>query len=138
MIARRFMLLAPLLLAACAGGSDGGIDAGIDTDDARPLPRVVHHPPPPPPAVAQPYGAAGEEGIIGASADALIRSFGPPRLDEAEGEARKLQFAGACVLDIYLYPSSRGSRPRATYLEARLADGRAANRAACISALRRR
>ena len=82
----------------------------------------------------------GLEGVIGANAGDLTRQFGQPRLDVWEGDARKLQFTGsACVLDIYLYPSAQGRDPQATYVEARRAsDGRDVDRAACVSALRKR
>lgn len=82
----------------------------------------------------------GLEGVIGATATSLARQFGPPRLDVWEGSARKLQFTGnACILDIYLYPAARGAEPQATYVEARRAsDGADVDRAACVSALRKR
>lgn len=82
----------------------------------------------------------GLEGVIGANASDLTRQFGQPRLDVWEGDARKLQFTGsACVLDIFLYPSARGRDPQATYVEARRAsDGKDVDRAACVSALRKR
>ena len=48
-------------------------------------------------------------------AAALVRYFGQPRLDVAEGDMRKLQFAGeACVLDVFLYPLRPGAEPVAT------------------------
>ncbi|HSG34633.1 MAG TPA: hypothetical protein VLA37_08855 [Sphingomonadaceae bacterium] len=84
--------------------------------------------------------APGLEGVIGASASALLQQFGQPRIDLAEGDVRKLQFAGpACVLDIYLYPPAGGGEQRATHVDARRAsDGRDVDRAACIEALRQR
>ena len=68
----------------------------------------------------------------------LVRQFGDPRLDVWEGDARKLQFTGTpCVLDIYLYPTSRSREPLATYVDARRAsDGQDVDRAACIAALK--
>ena len=82
----------------------------------------------------------GLEGVIGASSADLIRQFGTPRLEDWEGDARKLQFTGAaCVLDVYLYPSDASSEPHAAYAEARRAsDGRDVDRAACVAALRKR
>lgn len=82
----------------------------------------------------------GLEGVIGVSANALTNQFGAPRLDVREGDVRKLQFGGnACVLDIYLYPSSRSREPLATWVEARRAsDGLDVDRAACVAALRTR
>lgn len=81
----------------------------------------------------------GLENVVGADAGALTRLFGPPRLDVIEGDARKLQFVGkACLLDVYLYPSSRSREPLATYVDARRAsDGRDVDKGACVSALRR-
>jgi hypothetical protein len=74
--------------------------------------------------VPQVMAPAGLEGVIGSPAAALTRRFGEPRIDLAEGDARKLQFAGAtCVLDIYLYPVSAAAEPTATHVEARLRQG---------------
>ena len=100
-----------------------------------PVRAPVHRPPPPPQVLALP----GIEGVIGAGAGELVRQFGPARLDVWEGDARKLQYAGAaCVLDIFLYPPAQGREPQATYVEARRAsDGQEVDRAACIAALRR-
>lgn len=125
---RQGMMVAGLLasvLAGCASGGGGGAPA-----PARPaaparstivrLPDVM--------------APGGLEGVIGADAPALTRRFGTPRIDLAEGDARKLQFAGAsCVIDIYLYPQRPGSEPLAAHVEARLRQGGAeADRSACI------
>lgn len=81
----------------------------------------------------------GLEGVIGASAASLTRQFGSPRLDVWEGDARKLQFSGTrCVLDVFLYPPRPGAEETATWVEARRSDGRDVDRAACVSAMRRR
>uniref|UniRef100_UPI003084323B hypothetical protein n=1 Tax=Parerythrobacter lutipelagi TaxID=1964208 RepID=UPI003084323B len=79
----------------------------------------------------------GVDGLIGATAPRIVQQFGPPRLDVYEGDVRKLQFTGeACVLDIYLYPTSPGAEPTATYVDARRAsDGLDVDRVACIRAL---
>lgn len=99
-------------------------------------------PPPPPPSFENPsiMQLPGLEGVIGETAEQLTRSFGQPRLDVREGDARKLQFAGGpCVLDVYLYPTQRGATPTATHLEARRAsDGFEVDRVACVNALRGR
>ena len=89
-----------------------------------------------PPQIMQ---GAGLERVIGASATALANMFGPPALDVAEGDARKLQFRGSqCVLDVYLYPLRPRVAPSATWIEARRPDnGREVDRAGCIRALRR-
>lgn len=82
----------------------------------------------------------GLEGVIGATSADLTRQFGTPRLEDWEGDARKLQFTGnACVLDVYLYPGEKAGEPQAAYAEARRAsDGRDVDRAACVAALRKR
>ncbi|GGC03979.1 hypothetical protein GCM10011494_23030 [Novosphingobium endophyticum] len=82
----------------------------------------------------------GLEGVIGANQKQLVREFGTPRLDVWEGDARKLQFTGAaCVLDIYLYPTSGSREPLATFVDARRgSDGQDVDRAACVAALRQR
>ena len=130
-------LILALPLAACAS-------SGAAVPKPAPVakqPRVAVRTPvaaPPPPARIQ--VAPGLEGVIGAGADDLERQFGQARLEVWEGDARKLQFSGtACVLDVFLYPTSRGREPQATYVEARRAsDGQEVDRAACISALRKR
>lgn len=78
-------------------------------------------------------------GIIGERAGSLTRRFGQARIDLAEGDARKLQFAsGRCVLDIYLYPIEAGSQPVATHIETRLREGGAPTDAAgCIEDVER-
>lgn len=80
----------------------------------------------------------GLEGVIGATQNQLVRQFGQPRLDVWEGDARKLQFTGtACLLDIYLYPTSQSREPLATHVDARRAsDGKDVNKAACVRALK--
>ncbi len=82
----------------------------------------------------------GLEGVIGVSERELIRQFGQPRLNVWEGDARKLQFTGrACLLDVYLYPTSNSKTPVATYVDARRqSDGQDVDRAACVAALRQR
>lgn len=79
----------------------------------------------------------GLEQVIGATQAQLVGQFGQPRLEVWEGDARKLQFAGTpCVLDIYLYPTTRSRDPLATFAEARRSDGRDVDKAACVTALR--
>ncbi len=89
------------------------------------------------PEVMSPQGLSG---VIGSPAAALTRRFGTPRIDLAEGDAHKLQFAGAsCVLDIYLYPVSAGTEPSATHVEARLRQGGApADPGVCIREVEQR
>jgi hypothetical protein len=85
------------------------------------------------PLVATPTGL---DGVMGQSAQVLTGQFGAPELDVREGEARKLQFAGAaCVLDAYLYPKANGREAVVTHVDARLPDGRDMDRASCVAAL---
>ena len=125
-------------------------------------PRVVpsaQTPPPPRPTITQPVApqisvpppvagfimpeimsARGLDSVLRENGPNLLRKFGTPRLQTAEGDMRKLQFAGeACVLDIYLYPLAPGGDPVATWVEARRSsDGADVDRAACVAALGRR
>lgn len=122
------------LLAGCASG--GGKPAPSSRGAVRPAtaPRssIV--------VVPEVMGAAGLGGVIGSRADALTGRFGQPRIDLAEGDARKLQFAGrSCVLDIYLYPVAAAAEPTATHVEARLRQGGApADPGTCIREVERR
>lgn len=105
-------------LAGCGGGSAPVRSASARVPAAASPSRstivVV-------PEVMSPQGLGG---VIGTPADALTGRFGAPRIDLAEGDAHKLQFAGkSCVIDIYLYPVSAGAQPTATHVEARLRQG---------------
>lgn len=113
---------------------------GLALSGCASTPKPAGQPTPPRSTIVagpQVMASAGLEGVIGSRAAALIRRFGRPRIDLAEGDARKLQFAGTrCVLDIYLYPLSAGAEPTATHVEARLQQGGAAvDRGACIREL---
>jgi hypothetical protein len=126
-----------LLLAGCG-------PSGIASTPAPPK-RTSAVPPVRAPIRTQPrdpqfQSAPGLEGVVGASRNQLERMFGEPRLDVWEGDARKLQYGGtACVLDIYLYPTTSSREPLATYLDARRAsDGQDVDRAACVAALKRK
>jgi len=140
-----FAAAATLALAACVSA-----------------PRVVpsaQTPPPPRPTITQPVApqisvpppvagfimpeimsARGLDSVLRENGPNLLRKFGTPRLQTAEGDMRKLQFASeACVLDIYLYPLAPGGDPVATWVEARRSsDGADVDRAACVAALGRR
>ncbi|PKP65004.1 MAG: hypothetical protein CVT85_08520 [Alphaproteobacteria bacterium HGW-Alphaproteobacteria-7] len=127
MIRRAIALTAlGLALSGCAGG------ARPAADRAAPRSAIV--------VVPQVMAAQGLGGVIGSPAAALTRRFGAPRIDLAEGDARKLQFAGpSCVLDIFLYPLSAGAEPTATHVDARLRQGGAAvDQGACIRELETR
>jgi len=130
-----------LVLAACTGG-------GVSSTPAAPHKRTAGRtggiPPVRQPTRTAPRDAAvqlvpGLESVIGASQGQLVRLFGQPRLDVWEGDARKLQFSGtACVLDVFLYPSTTSKEPRATYVDARRSsDGQDVDRVACVGALRK-
>lgn len=127
MISARLSLIAGLGLglAACVGsGNSAPARAPAPSAPTRSTIMVI-------PEIMAPQGLGG---VIGSPPAALLRRFGTPRLDVAEGDARKLQFAGrACVLDIYLYPLAAAAEPTATHVEARLRQGGApADPAACI------
>ena len=138
----RSLLLALLLTPLLAACGSGGVKTAASTPGKPRQPAVVavrtpvHSPPP----RAKVFAAPGLEGVIGADTGDLVRQFGPARLDVWEGDARKLQFTGnACVLDVYLYPPSPGAPPEATYVDARRAsDGQDVDRAACVTALKRK
>jgi hypothetical protein len=97
------------------------------------------------PVTAQPGPQPGHsvlapgDPLMGRTASSLISLFGRPALDVHEGPGRKLQFSGAaCVLDLYLYAPRRGGEQVSTHADARLPDGRDADRAACAESLTRR
>ena len=135
------LLLMPLLAACVAVPPPEG------PRDPGPPPPGATQVPPSRPQLPAPQGflvpqvlrAPGLEGVIEQDAASLVRRFGSPRLDVAEGDMRKLQFAGeACVLDVFLYPLRPGAEPVATHVDARRpSDGRDVDRAACVTALRR-
>ena len=130
------LLALPLCLALAGCGGDGARPLTTRPPPASSAPALGHRPPPP----VRVQELPGVQGVIGVDAAGLIRQFGRPRLDVWEGDAHKLQFAGApCVLDVYLYPLHPGATPVASYVEARRGgDGRAVDRAACIALLRGR
>lgn len=116
------ILAAALALSGCVGGSRPAPPAA-----ARPVRSAAA-------GLPQVMAPQGLEGVIGEDARTLLNRFGTPRIDLAEGDARKLQFAGrACVLDIYLYPPRAGSAPVAAHVAARLRQGGApVDARACI------
>lgn len=127
-----------LLMAACTSGGGSGV-----ASTPRPPKRTsgvppVRQPTRTPTRDAQVQMIPGLEGVIGANQGQLVRLFGQPRLDVWEGDARKLQFTGtACVLDVFLYPSTSSKEPHASYVDARRSsDGQDVDRAACVAALR--
>ena len=113
------------LLAGCGEGTTTSARGKLDA--IKPVP---HRP-------SGPRIEAGLESVIGADRGGLERQFGAPRLDVREGDALKLQWSGgACILDVYLYPSARGGEPSATYADARRGDGRDVDKASCVTALK--
>jgi len=134
---RAFTTAAALIpfLAACA--SSGGTQAARpDRGSVQPVRPPVHSMPRDPTF----QSIAGLEGVIGVGEAQLVRQFGPARLNVWEGDARKLQFTGtACVLDVYLYPTSQSKEPVAAYVDARRSsDGQDVDRAACVAMMRTR
>ncbi len=120
-------LLASIALTGCAASSAA---------PGAPPPPVTRAATPPPPKAPTRMTGQGIEGVIDATAAQLVAKFGRPRIDLSEGDARKLQFAGAaCVLDVYLYTLQTGGDQRATWLDARRLDGQTVDPAACIGAL---
>jgi hypothetical protein len=89
------------------------------------------------PAVVTPTAPPSQlGGLYGLNVQELANRFGKPALQIHEGNSVKLQFRSArCVLDAYLYPSSRDGQLRVTYVDTRLPSGADMNQAACISAL---
>jgi hypothetical protein len=126
---RSFRIFAPacaaiLLLAGCAS-SGSAPRVSRPSDDGQS--SLAARPP-----------QQGTDPVIGRNAASLIALFGQPVLDVQEGTARKLQFSGqACVLDTYLYPRRERGEAVVTHVDARSADGRDADRTACVAALRR-
>jgi hypothetical protein len=118
MIPRRLLLLSALVLAGCQ-------QSGPPRSAGSSAAPAMH--------------GAGLGRVLGRSAAQLIQLFGPADLDAHEGNARRLQFAGAaCVLDVYLYPPDKGGKPEASYVDARTPHGEDIDRASCIAALSRR
>ncbi len=120
------MLAGAALLSGCASSS-------------RPAarPEAVAERPAKPPRTPAPSIPASE--LVGRTAQSLVGLFGQPALDVREGTARKLQFSGQnCVLDAYLYPRQGSGEAVVTHVDARSPDGRDADRATCMEALRRR
>lgn len=77
-----------------------------------------------------------QNGLIGLTAQDLVRQFGAPALQIREGNSFKLQFRGPrCVLDAYLYPSGSNGTLRVTHVDARTPSGVDMPQAACTTAL---
>jgi hypothetical protein len=125
------------LLAACASSSTGTSGSSRPQSGTR---QPLRAPAKPPARDAVMHMIPGLENVIGANQANLVKQFGKPRLEVWEGDARKLQFTGtACLLDIYLYPTSHSREPLATYADARRpSDGKDVDRAACVAALRQK
>ena len=140
----RFSLLAltALGLSACTAVPQGSRPSAPPPPEV-PTTRIPPQAPAPPPVegfrTPTVHRIAGLEWLIERDARSLFATLGTPRLDVAEGDMRKLQFASdACVLDVFLYPMRPGAEPVATYVEARRAsDGAEVDRTSCAQALRR-
>ena len=134
--------LALLTLAACASSAPAPGPQGPPPPPRGDVAVPPTQPPPRPVAgfrTPEIMNEPGLGGVLRENGAALLRKFGEARLDVAEGDMRKLQFAGsACVLDVFLYPLAPNAEPVATWVEARRAsDGAAVDRAACARALSR-
>ena len=128
------LILGTLLLAGSVSAQEARTMARPAARPPAPLERTAASFPARPVIVAR-----GLESVIGKDVTALKRQFGEPRLDVVEVYGRKLQFVGIpCILDVFLYPESKGGREVVTYVDARRSDGTAVDRAACIEALQRR
>lgn len=100
---------------------------------AKPQPKPQTRTPP----AEAPRSTSELDRVMGKDARALVQMFGSPVQDVREGAARKLQFASNdCVLDTYLYAPAEGKEPLVSFVAARVADGRDAERNSCISTLR--
>lgn len=125
---KRIVLLVTALFTvnACATGPRAGTKLEPGVTRTGTLTTTVRSEVPPGGGFRPPSLQAGQglEGVIGARAEQLTRSFGAPRIDLIEGDARKLQFSGdRCVLDVFLYPLEPGQTPVATHVEARNPSG---------------
>jgi hypothetical protein len=142
-IARALSALLLATLPACTAVPPASRPAAPPPPAAAPV-QVPPQAPPPPPVesfrVPGQQAIAGLEWLYRQDARGLAGAFGTPRLNVAEGDMRKLQFAGdPCVLDVFLYPLRPAEEPVATHVEARRAsDGQEVDRRACAEALRRR
>jgi hypothetical protein len=77
-----------------------------------------------------------QNGLVGLTAQDLVRQFGAPALQIREGSSVKLQFRNPrCVLDAYLYPSGSGGTLKVTHVDTRLPSGADMPQAACTTAL---
>lgn len=122
---RVWIVLGALALAACG-------------ETKPPVRSAAYVPvPAPAPVVNAPPSIVA---IKGETAPRLIAQFGPPAMDLAEGNARKLQFAGPiCVLDVYLYPPAGGRGEQVvTWLDTRQRSGAPIDQASCVAALTKR
>lgn len=117
---RRIVLLAVLLVAACA-----------PTPAPKPSPAI------PTPVSSGPHD---HRTVNGMTASELVQHFGKPRLQIVEGDGTKLQFKGPnCFLDVYLYPPSGSSgAPRATHIEARNLQGNDISAQSCAATIETR
>lgn len=131
-----------LLLAACATTPPPAPGPQVPPRPQSGAPAIPPAVPAPPPVAGfrmpELMRGAGMDGVVRENAASLMRQFGTPRLNVAEGDMRKLQFASeACVLDVYLYPLRPEAEAVATWLEARRSsDGAEVDLLACMQALR--
>jgi hypothetical protein len=74
------------------------------------------------------------EMLLGQPVERALGLLGLASLDRREGAARHVQFAGACILDLFYYPRE-GSPAVATHADARLPDGRSVGAGECLQQL---
>ena len=131
-------LVAALLVAGLSGYSVAAATPLWELRAQKQQAEAQKKSPKPTPVAAEPARITSElDRVMGKEARALVQLFGQPVQDVREAAARKLQFASKdCILDAYLYATDTGRDPVVTYVAARVADGREAERNSCISALR--
>ncbi|TCH96839.1 hypothetical protein EJV46_19925 [Roseococcus sp. SYP-B2431] len=145
----RWVLLLPLLLAACATGPDREVEAaraalashraslealGVppSAPSAAPLPPRVPGRMAGPAAARRPAPAPRmASALLGASPAAVRAALGEPILRREEGPAEVWLYAGGgCQLDIVMYPSEAG--PRVAHVQARAGGLAQRTEASCL------
>lgn len=89
------------------------------------------------PALPSSRGPLSLDKIMGKDVRTVTGLLGRPVSDVREETSRKLQFTSRdCILDTYFYPPATGKDPVVTFVSARVADGRDAERNSCIASFR--
>lgn len=125
---RIFILLATLLIAACAGD--------VNRTVAPTHSETLEAPPEPPKVVA------GE--LVGQNANWLRARLGDPGLLRRDGRSEIWQYKSAsCVVNVFLYPADEGASDASPetaeynvqYIDARDLKGAPANQKDCLNSL---